>query len=168
MPARWKDKLVPRKMLQEGIDKCKNNVNDFLSDAELIMPSGRLNHAYVMVEFAIEEFGKIMLIREAFTKDSNDPFKIDGQVFGTHKGKSEKAWIVLNKKYKLLFDEGVCFPNTLFERGCVVENTEANHDTRCKCAFVDFCSEQWLLGCEIKEEYLKNLIAEIRDKLVEL
>jgi AbiV family abortive infection protein len=168
MPASWKDKLIPRKMMQEGIDKCKDNITNFLSDAELIMSSGRLNHAYIMVEFAIEEFGKIMLIRDAFAKDPNDPFRIDGRVFGTHIGKSEKAWMYLNKKNKLLFDEGVCFPNTLFERGCVIENTEANHDTRCKCAFVDFFSEQWLLGCEIKEVYLKNLIVEIRDKLVKL
>jgi hypothetical protein len=166
--SKYPDKLIPRGMLQEGIGKCKDNINDFLSDAELIMSKGRLNHAYVLVEFAIEEFGKVIMIKEAFQSDPNDPFKIDGEVFGTHRGKSERAWTVLNPKYKLLFDEGVCYPNTLFERGCVIENTEANHYTRCICVFVDFCSSQWLLGCEIKEDYLKNLIAHIRDTLPKL
>jgi AbiV family abortive infection protein len=129
------------------------------------MSQGKLDNALILIEFGIEEFGKILIIKRAFESDPNDPFKITAKKFYDHEKKSKKAWTVLNKKYKILFDEGVCLPNTLFERGVAVEYTLADHEGRLRSAFVDYCSGQWLLGCDIKEDYLKGLIAEIRNKL---
>ena len=168
MPNNWKDLSVPRKMMQEGIDLCKKNITDYLQEAELFISQGRLNHATILVEFAVEEFGKMLIIKRAFALDLNDPFTMRGKKFYDHGQKSKKAWTVLDKKFRTLFDEGICLPNTVFEHGLAVENTQANHDTRCWCAFVDFCSGRWLLGCDIKEGYLKNLVEEIKDKLLKL
>jgi AbiV family abortive infection protein len=165
MPKKWKDLYIPRNQVQEGVDKCKQNITDYLSETELLMSQGKLDHALILIEFGIEEFGKILIIKRAFESDPNDPFKITAKKFYDHEKKSKKAWTVLNKKYKILFDEGVCLPNTLFERGVAVEYTLADHEGRLRSAFVDYCSGQWLLGCDIKEDYLKGLIAEIRNKL---
>jgi len=161
---KYPDKLVPRKLMQQGIDVCKRNITDFLADAKLIMDDGRINHAYVMVEFAIEELGKIIMIKEAYNSDLNDPFRVKGEVFGDHKGKSEKAWEVLDKKYRLIFDEGV-FEEGVCERGIAAENTEASHKTRCECAFVDFAGSIWIVGRDIKKDLLQNLIAHIEQTL---
>ena len=148
------------KGLQKGIDLCKKNMLDFLEDAKLIIAEGRLSHAYVMVEFAIEELGKIVMLQEALASDPNDPVKVKGEIFGTHRDKSKKAWKVLDTKYRLIFDEGV-FNEGVFERGVFVEDTEASHKTRCECAFVDFTGSIWIVGRDIKKDLLENLIVHI-------
>ena len=167
-PKKYQDIHVARNQLQEGIDKCKLNVADYLSETELLMSKGKFSHATILVEFAIEEFGKILVIKRAFELDPNDPFKIRGDKFYDHRTKEKKAWTVLNKKYQILFDEGVCLPNTVFERGVAVEYTLANHDNRLRSAFVDYCSGQWLLGVDVKEICLQNLIQHMREELFKL
>jgi len=111
-----------------------------------------MNHAYVLVQFAIEELGKILLITEAFNSDPNDPFSVNGEFF-SHKVKDKKAWKILDRNCRMIFDEGV-FEAGVFEMGIFKQNTEASHWTRCECAFVDFTGSQWILGRDIKEELL--------------
>ena len=165
MAKNRKDLYVPRTKLQEGIDKCKRNISDFLSEAELLMSENRLNHAVVMVEFGIEEFGKILMLKDAFALDLSDPFKVEGENFYNHTRKSKRAWAFLNPEFKQLYDEGICLAGTLFERGIAIENIEASHTTRCECAFVDFSANSWLLGWNIKAELLQNQINHIRESL---
>jgi AbiV family abortive infection protein len=112
---------VKRCQLQDGIDLCKRNVSDFLNETETLISQGRPSHALIFAEFAIEELGKILVIKHAFNLDPNDPFKIMGKEFYDHETKSKNAWTVLGPKLRILFDEGVCLPNTVFERGVAVE-----------------------------------------------
>ena len=163
------DKLIPRKLVQEGIDFCKRNITDFLADAKIIIAEGRINHAYVMVEFAIEEFGKIIMIKEAFNSDLNDPFRVKGEVFGDHKGKSEKAWEVLDPKFRIIFDDGM-FVEGMWQREMweKQEDTTASHKTRCECAFVDFTGSVWIVGRDIKEDLLEKLVTHIEENLVKV
>jgi AbiV family abortive infection protein len=165
VPKEWKDLSVNRGQMLEGIKKCKENITDYLLETELLMSQGKIGHALILAEFAIEEFGKILVIKRAFELDQNDPFVIKGKKFYDHVTKSRKAWAVLDKKFKILYDEGVCLPNTIFERGVAIEYTLADHEGRLRSAFVDYCSGQWLLENNVKEAYLRNLIAEIRNKL---
>ena len=37
MPKKWKDLYTPRNQVQEGVDKCKQNIADYLSETELLM-----------------------------------------------------------------------------------------------------------------------------------
>jgi len=166
---KYPDKLIPRKLMQKGIEVCKRNITDFLADANLIMAEGRINHAYVMVEFAIEEFGKIKMIKDAFNSDLNDPFRVKGAVFGDHKGKSEKAWEVLDPKFRIIFDEGMWKEGT-WQRGTweKQEDTTASHKTRCECAFVDFTGSIWIVGRDMKKDLLQSLIIHIEEKLRKL
>lgn len=87
---------ILRAKMQEGISLCKANVSDFLKDARLIIAEKRLNHAYVIVEFAIEELGKAVMLSEALKKSKSDPVIVEGRVFTSHKDKDDKAWTVLD------------------------------------------------------------------------
>jgi AbiV family abortive infection protein len=155
---------IPKAKIQEGIDLCKSNVVDFLKDAKLIIAEKRLNHAYVMVEFAIEEFGKAILLKEALEQNKSDPIIVKESVFKSHKQKDEKAWNVLDSKYKTIYDEGD-FDDDGFDYKDFVTDTKAGHETRLHCAFVDFCYGNWYLGRNIKENLLNDLIKHIEDKL---
>jgi AbiV family abortive infection protein len=157
-----KNRLIPRKLMQNGIDLCKQNISDFLNDARLIITQERLDHAYVFVEFAIEELGKIVMLEEALKSGIGDLVAVNEDVFTKHNQKSEKAWTVLDSKYRTIFDEG-CWEEGVWERGVFQQNTEASHKTRCECAFVDFTGSQWILGQDIKKDLLQNLIAHIEN-----
>ncbi len=160
-----KDLFVQRKQFQEGIDLCKTNVANYHDETETLLSKGQVAHGLIFVEFAIEEFGKLMVIEKAFNKNTNDPFRIKSDDFYSHETKSKLAWQKLDTKYKILFDEGFCLPNDFFERGCVVECTLADPECRLRTAFVDYCSSQWLLETNVKSKYLADLVGEIRVKI---
>ena len=151
-----KYRKIPREKLGEGIELCKKNALDYLQDAKLIIEEKRFNHAYVSVQFAIEELGKIIMLREALKESVEDPILVKESVFKSHKGKSEKAWSFLDPKYKTIFDEGD-FDDEDFHPRDFHTNTKASHSTRLDCAFVDFESG-WYVGRDIKEELLTKLV----------
>ena len=72
---------------------------------------------------------------------------------------------MLDKKFKVLFDEGICYPNTLGVRGLFVEYTLADPEGRLRTAFVDYCADRWLLEQNVKADFLMALVDEIRNKL---
>jgi len=89
-------RMIPRSRVQQGIEYCRKNVLDFLDEARMIMSKGRLNHAYLSVHFAIEEFGKAAILNEAYRLSTDDPIPISAAVFGqnsqqSHKIKTDKA-----------------------------------------------------------------------------
>ncbi len=158
-------KLIPKKMLPEGISLCRQNVLAFLADARLMIERGNLNHALVSVEFATEEIGKILILKKAM-ESGEDPVTIKYKVeFLNHDFKSDVAWKFLDSKYQTVFDEGMKFSERIFEKGMWLENTKMNHETRCDCAFVDFSAGRWLLGREINKDLLVGLARHIEEKL---
>lgn len=161
------DRLIPRAKMKEGIDLCKSNILDYLKDARLIMSDGRLNHAYVSVQFAIEEFGKIVMLKDALMASTNDIVTVKGSVFTSHKGKSPNAWRILDQKFKTIFGEGD-FDDEDFSHVSFVTDTKASHDTRLDCAFVDFDEGIWHIGRDIKQKLLEELINHIEENLSKL
>jgi AbiV family abortive infection protein len=155
---------IPKARIQEGIDLCKTNIIDFLNDAKLMIAEKRLNHAYVSIEFAIEEFGKAIMLRESLESSTTDPVIVRDSVFKSHKGKSEKAWSVLDSKFKTIYDEGY-FDEAFFDFKYFETNTKASHDTRLQCAFVDYDGHRWFIGRNIKEKLLNELINHIESKI---
>ena len=164
------DRVVPRAKMQEGIDLCKTNVSDFLKDARIIMDENRLNHAYVSVHFAIEELGKLLLFKDALMKDTADPVTLEAsRIFRgskAHRNKENRAWEFLDPKYSVIFDEGM-FVEGLFEKGMWVhqENTMAETETRLDWTFVDFYTQLWHLGRDIKRDLLTALVNHIAEKV---
>jgi AbiV family abortive infection protein len=143
-------RIIPRADMQKGIDKCKDNVTDYLKDTCLIAKSGRLHHAIISLEFALEEFRKILLLKETMDNDKSDPVKINGYEFCSHNKKVKRALQFLDpmQKYRVLFE-------SVFERGVFVAGmwegeTVIGDQTRLDCAFVDYINNDWTLGRSIK------------------
>lgn len=153
---------VPKKLMQQGIDLCKRNITDFLSEAQLTITKGKLNHACISVEFAIEELGKILVLRDAM-KSVADPVFINGKEFCSHTRKSEKAWAVLDSNFRTIFEGD--FEEEDFDHRDFLTNTTASHETRLDCAFVDYYDGDWYLGRDIDKERLVNLIKHIEETL---
>jgi len=148
--------------MKEGIELCKDNILAFLRDARLIIEEGRLNHAYVSVEFAIEELGKIVMLKEALNSSKDDPVLVKDRIFRSHIGKPEKAFTVLDFKFKTIY-KGI-FNDKIFNPRTFNTGTTVSHRTRLECAFVDF-NRTWHIGKRIKENLLVDLIKHIEEKL---
>jgi AbiV family abortive infection protein len=150
--------------MQVGIEKCKGNIVDYLRDAMLIADTGRLHHAIVCLEFALEEFGKILLLEETMVKNKSDPVEVDGNEFCDHNKKSDRALSHLDptEKFRVLF-------SPLWERGMweigMWGETVIGDRTRLDCSFVDFINNDWILGKKIDERYLQDLISVIEQGL---
>jgi AbiV family abortive infection protein len=159
------DRVILRAEMPEGISLCKTNITRYLKDAKLLMDKSTLNHAYISVQFAIEELGKILIFRDKLKNDASDPLVVKyGEAFKSHEGKTEKALAFLGKGYGTVFDEGV-WEKGIWEKGVWVEDTHVEHETRLDCAFVDYYASRWQLGRDIKKDLLTNLINRIEEKL---
>jgi AbiV family abortive infection protein len=154
-------KLIPKAKIQEGIELCKSNIRDYLKDARLIILEGRLNHAYIFVQLAIEEFGKTVMLKEALQSATSDPILVSHTVFDSHKNKPEKAFTILDPKVRRIHQGGY---GTGFARGFDI-STEVEHNTRLDCAFVDFDGNYWFRGRTIDKNKLEALIQNIENSL---
>jgi len=154
---------IPRNKMNEGIKACERNVLDFLQDAKLVIEKGRLNHAYVSVQFAIEELGKLVILKDAFNTSKSDNILVEETVFKSHKGKSDKAWTVLDPTLRKIYD-GV-FNDDVFNHDIFETDTKAEYETRLDCAFVDFRAGSWHIGRNINRDLLIGLVNHIEEKL---
>lgn len=159
---------IPKCKMQEGIDLCKKNISEFLEDARLLVEAGRLQHALVSVEFAKEEFGKIVMLREASVRDKSDFVTVGRGTFKSHKGKNKKAWTILDPSFRIVFSGD--FSEEDFEEEDFVVDTTISHYTRLQCAFVAFdeSSNEWHIGRDIDKDLLVDLIEHIQQKLSEV
>ena len=151
--------------MSEGIDLCKANITRFLKDGRLLIDNSTLSHAYISIQYAIEELGKILIFRDKLSNDKSDPLIITyEEAFKSHYGKTEKALYFLGKGFERVFDEGV-FERGVVEKGIAQEDTYVEHETRLDCAFVDYYALMWQNGREFKKELLIKLIERIEQKL---
>ena len=95
-------RIVPRARMQEGIEKCKGNVADYLKDACIIAETGRLYHAIISIEFALEEFGKIL---GKFPEPTALLLGGFASLIFKNIGKYAEAWRLRSKIHKLLKKE---------------------------------------------------------------
>jgi AbiV family abortive infection protein len=161
-------RVVERAKMSEGIDLCKTNITQFLKDGRLLIENSTLSHAYISVQYAIEELGKILIFRDKLANDKSDPLTITyEEAFKSHYGKTEKALQFLGKGYDKVFDEGV-WQKGFWEKGFWAEDTYVEHETRLDCAFVDHYALRWQNGRDIKKELLVKLINRIEERLPEV
>lgn len=164
------ERKVPRSLMQKGIEKCKENIADYLLDARLIAKTGRLSHAVISLEFALEEFGKILLLEETLKNNKGDFLEINGYEFCDHIKKVERALKVLDptRKFRVLFPGW--FPRNYFPSGSFPSGywgeTIIGDKVRLSCAFVDFINGDWVLGKIINSDYFEELVTLIEQKLI--
>ena len=160
-------RIVPRARMQEGIDKCKENIADYLQDALLIANTGRLYHAIISLEFALEEFGKMLLLKESMNKETGDSIRIDGNEFCSHDKKLMRAleFIDSKKEYRVLWQ--IAWLKMAFPLGFYPHVTISS-ETRLSCSFVDYKDNNWTLGKIINPDSFKKLISAIEQELNKL
>ena len=161
---------VRRTLMQKGIDLCKGNITDFLQDALIIAKEKRLCHAVISAEFALEEFGKLLLLRDSMNNVVTDVISIDGKEFCNHDAKAERALTFLDKekKYRVLFYEGMWQRETWAPGMWPEEIIEISSATRLACAFVDYVNNDWILGTKIDEDLFQEFVAHFKQKLAEV
>ena len=162
--TRCKDivRKVPRALIQDGIDKCKSNIDDYLKDAALISKNDKLYHALISLEFGLEEFGKLLLIKKTRDNSLSDPLEIDNNIFCDHDAKVKMALDILDpaEKYRTLFQ--IWAP--IWKKG-MWETTELSSATRLDCAFVDFKNGCWTIGRKVDPKLFENFLTHFKEGL---
>jgi len=165
---------IPREKILKGFNLCKKNIHIFLDTAEILINSEYLNHGAINIEFAIEEFGKLLMLKDEYVKGS-DPIRISNQLFLSHKNKSERAWKqgdidTLDIGYKMISEGGFGRSDDGkqgFSRA-FSQVINISHFIRLECAFVDFDEneKEWFLGhSQLSKERMVNLINHIKEKI---
>ena len=168
---------IPRAKIQQGVDMCKKNISVFLNTAEILLKSEYLDHAAINVEFAIEEFGKALMLKDEYEKRTAS-VQVAESVFRNHPRKSERAWkgddpFALDSKFRMISEGGFERSDDGkqgFSRG-FEQVINISHYIRIECAFVDWDVDEndWFLGHkEISEGRLRNLLEHIREKTTNL
>jgi AbiV family abortive infection protein len=164
---------IPKSRVHDGVDLCKKNIFIFLETAETLIKSGNLNHAAINLGFGVEEYGKILMLKDEFAK-STDPMQVPETVFKNHKNKSERAWKTgdpdsLDINYKMISEGG-------FERSddgkqgfsrAFSQAIFITHFIRMECAFVDFdeTEKDWFLGhSQLVKERMQSLLDHLKAK----
>lgn len=160
---------IPRSLFKEGIDLCKKNILDYLTEAKIIAQKAFLPHAYVLVQFAIEELGKIKLLQDKLEESNNDPVEIHfKKEFGNHEVKHKKALEMLGKT-SLWIRKGPFNPATLNHKTFDV-GKEASPETKLSFSYVGFSEkrQKWYIGGEVSKSDLYALIQEIEETTLAL
>jgi hypothetical protein len=133
-------------------------------DMRIIASEERLYHAVISAEFALEELGKILLLKETMRNNpEDDPVEIDGEAFCSHDGKAKRAWSILDNKYKVLFQE--TWANAVWATATWSGKTEISNTIRLECAFVDFIDNHWTLRREIDRILFMKFLDHFEEKL---
>ena len=165
---------IPREKMFKGVSLCKENIQIFLDTAETLINSENLDQGAINIEFAIEEFGKVLKLKDEFVKGSN-PIQVPCEVFRSHKGKSERAWKkgdidTLDVSYRMISEGGFGI-NDDGKQGfsrAFSQVVNISHHIRLCCAFVDFDKNEneWFLGYpQLSKNRMKDLIKHIRQKI---
>ena len=153
---------VPISKINEGVAFCKRNIVDYIKDARLIIKDGRPYHAVINVEFALEEFGKALLIIKAKQNSPTNKVDINGKKKGNfvefcdHNRKVDRALALIDPTddYRTIF--------RMAEKGCfekgILDEPEINHETRLECSFVEYKNNKWNLRTSIDEQLLNTFI----------
>ena len=152
---------IPLSEVIRGMNYCKVNALNYLKDARLILLEKRIEHAYISVQIAIEELGKMILLKEyaeKARKNGADKLLINiRDEWKNHDYKTNKAFQIIDQKLRILHKK-----TRLDKADTVVSNT-----TRLECGFAEFIEDSgiWWLGSVIDRPDLEALINNVEEIL---
>ena len=151
---------IPLSEVIRGMHYCKVNALRYLQDARLILQEMSVAHAYVSVQIAIEELGKMILLTE-YTEEARKNNKDEISIiikdkWKKHDHKTGKAFKIIDPKLRILHKK------TRLDKA----DTEVSNTTRLECGFAEYDEDSkiWWLGPVIdrpKLEALMNNVEEI-------
>jgi AbiV family abortive infection protein len=147
----------------DGIKLALEKCEEHLVDAEVLITRGSLNNAVVLIEFAIEEFGRAVYLKKKFKEGSVD---VEAKIFKDHEYKYNMAWYVLPEELKTIY-EGTFDVSDFDATDFDVGRETISPKTRLDATFVnyDMISKKWRKGVRADSETLKSIIKAIREKL---
>jgi AbiV family abortive infection protein len=162
---------IPREKIPEGIKRSVKEIERYLSDAKLLIENKSLRHALIMVQFAIEELGRVNILKKRFEEaESKDIVEVEDILFGgrgSHKYKEDEAWRLLDSELRTIHEGD--FNRRDFSRDFDVDEV-LNHSTRLEITFVawDESTKDWKILPTIDAENVQELIRAIERKLSDL
>ena len=138
---------IPRQHLKDGVVSCLSVVQSRLQEAGVLVEGGYLAQAFVLFSLAVEEFGKAVLLREAY-ETRGDPVMIEG--FYDHDRKLDAAAKHVPERFLLVHTEPVPF-SPLLRVGSPIDL-----NTRLSALYVDWKDGGWRVGTPVDSEFLEE------------
>jgi AbiV family abortive infection protein len=143
--------------LRRGIMTCLCVSSSRLAEAESLLAGGYVTGAGVVFSFAVEEFGKAVMLREAF-RSGIDPVVVEG--FYDHRVKFDAASKLIPTEYLRLTDGP--FQAGVFEARVFDVGTLASVKTRLDWLYVDWYEGEWQYGAGVVPGVLKDSIEAVQ------
>ena len=162
---------VPRWKLRNGIVQCLTLVAMRLDEAEALLTGGYPTQATIIFTFAVEEFGKAVLLRRAFegSRETDVLVVIDG--FYDHTAKLEAAATEIPKEGLLVGHAGFqanAFQAMAFQIGASADDWKVRLDAM----FVDWVPRaadglegKWQWGVKTDVDVLAKSLKAVQERL---
>ena len=145
------DPRIPRASLRIGILTCCSTASLRLGETDAFLQQGLLTQAGVLFSFALEEFGKAVLLRKAYESGA-DPVLIPG--FYDHEAKLAAAASEIPPEH-LLIDQ-IGFGEGPFGVGRFDGGVMADLSTRLSGLYVDWKNGEWVHGRRVNPDVLSE------------
>lgn len=111
-----RDKKLPASKIKEGIVISLQKAKEHLDSAVLLIDNGFLDNAVGPIEFAIEEFGRAVYLRDRLNKGLET---IENALEKSHWLKYDEAFSVLPKDLKTIWEDTIfgAFPKGYWPKG---------------------------------------------------
>jgi AbiV family abortive infection protein len=151
---------MTRDKICEGMKLALKKCDDHLSSVEILISKGALDDAVVLIEFAIEEFGRAVWLSEKLKTGSTN---VEKKLQFDHKFKYDKAWLVLPEGLKTIYLNSfdvTAFSGVEFDTG----KETISPMTRLDATYVNYSekTQQWKTGIRADAKKLLEIVEGIR------
>jgi AbiV family abortive infection protein len=178
-----KEKKIPTAKIREGIPVTLKKALEHLYGAEALIGNNLLNDAVALIEFAIEEFGRAVILRDMV--GANIETIEEKRCWYNHDYKYNAAFTKLPKELKTIWDGMIPLKGMIARayiasafhpsayctarrsryvrgKGEVVSPT-----TRCEAVFIDYdeTKQKWKNGIRANRAKLELVIAELKEHI---
>jgi hypothetical protein len=169
-----KIKKIPKTKLEEGITISLKRASKHLDGAEVLISNDLPDDAVALVEFAIEEFGRAVYLRERLEKGLDS---IEKAIERDHLHKYNKAFSVLPAELKTIWKDTLFgyfpkgyWPENYFPEGYWGEKVikeKISPSTRLNAIFpyFDENSQSWHDGINVDGNKLLKIIEVLRENI---
>jgi AbiV family abortive infection protein len=152
---------IPLSEMGEGIRLALETSHQKLSDAKQLISVGSCEDAVILIQFALEEFGKAVGLKEKLERGIEN---VEDDLFRNHIYKENKAWSVLPGDLKTIY-EGTFSPQAFSAQDFDVGKETISHHTRVSATFVDWINGKWVKGIQADPKKLLQLITELEKEI---
>jgi AbiV family abortive infection protein len=173
--------------LMQGINYCFEKASSLLDTVKSLLSSQdkfwETSHALGIYTFAIEEFGKALLLKDYY-QPGNRKIQIPSWIFTDHDKKTKRAFrelsdiskrimvgILVDKpspsKKTLKFRDGGWISVSGMTTGLHMTDNQVDFEVRMKCFYVDWNKDrtEWEYELTTTKEYLQNAVSSFRIEL---